>query len=77
MTDSKHTPKKLSGEDLIFLTEAVFAVSEGLGTIETRKQFLSSKDKVARLMDLHDRYPNDLVEQAMENIKEVVFSQGE
>lgn len=68
---------KLSGEDLIFLTEAVFAVSTELGTNESRANFLSNKDKVARLMDLHERYPENLVEQAMDSIKEVVFSQGE
>lgn len=68
---------KVSGEDLIFLTEAVFAVSTGLGTNETRAKFLSNKDKVKRLMDLHDKYPNDVVEEAMDRLKEVVFSQGE
>jgi hypothetical protein len=71
------TQPKLSGEDLIFLTEAVFAVSSGLGTNETRAKFLSNKEKVRRLMDLHDKYPNDVVEQAMNRLKDVVFSQGE
>ena len=68
---------RLSGEDLIFLTEAVFAVSSGLGTNETRAKFLSNKEKVRRLMDLHDKYPNDVVEEAMNRLKDVVFSQGE
>lgn len=68
---------KVSGEDLIFLTEAVFAVSSGLGTNETRAKFLSNKEKVRRLMDLHDKYPNDVVEEAMNRLKDVVFSQGE
>ena len=68
---------KLSGEDLIFLTEAVFAVSSGLGTNETRAKFLSNKEKVRRLMDMHDKYPNDVVEEAMDRLKDVVFSQGE
>jgi hypothetical protein len=71
------TQPKVSGEDLIFLTEAVFAVSSGLGTNETRAKFLSNKEKVRRLMDLHDKYPNDVVEQAMHRLKDVVFSQGE
>jgi hypothetical protein len=71
------TQPKLSGEDLIFLTEAVFAVSSGLGTNETRAKFLSNKEKVRRLMDLHDKYPNDVVEEAMNRLKDVVFSQGE
>ena len=70
-------PVRLSGEDLIFLTEAVFAVSSGLGTNETRAKFLSNKEKVRRLMDLHDKYPNDVVEEAMDRLKDVVFSQGE
>jgi hypothetical protein len=77
MTDSNHTPNKLSGEDLMFLTEAVFAVSSGLGTNESRARFLSNKEKVARLMEIHDKYPNDLVEQAMSNIKQLVFNEGE
>jgi hypothetical protein len=68
---------KLSGEDLIFLTEAVFAVSSGLGTNESRARFLTNKEKVARLMEIHDKYPNDLVEQAMSNIKQLVFNEGE
>lgn len=68
---------KLSGEDLMFLTEAVFAVSSGLGTNESRARFLSNKEKVRRLMDLHEKYPNDLVEQAMDNIKQLVFNEGE
>jgi hypothetical protein len=68
---------QLSGEDLIFLTEAVFAVSSGLGTNETRAKFLSNKEKVRRLMDMHDKYPNDVVEEAMNRLKDVVFSQGE
>jgi hypothetical protein len=68
---------RLSGEDLMFLTEAVFAVSSGLGTNETRAKFLSNKEKVRRLMDLHDKYPNDVVEEAMNRLKDVVFSQGE
>jgi hypothetical protein len=68
---------KVSGEDLIFLTEAVFAVSSGLGTNETRAKFLSNKEKVRRLMDMHDKYPNDVVEEAMNRLKDVVFSQGE
>jgi hypothetical protein len=76
MTQQK-TPLRLSGEDLMFLTEAVFAVSSGLGTNETRAKFLSNKEKVRRLMDLHDKYPNDVVEQAMNRLKDVVFSQGE
>jgi hypothetical protein len=76
MTDGK-TPLRLSGEDLMFLTEAVFAVSSGLGTNETRAKFLSNKEKVRRLMDLHDKYPNDVVEEAMNRLKDVVFSQGE
>ena len=71
------TQLRLSGEDLIFLTEAVFAVSSGLGTNETRAKFLSNKEKVRRLMDLHDKYPNDVVEEAMNRLKDVVFSQGE
>ena len=77
MTDSKHTSNKLSGEDLMFLTEAVFAVSSGLGTNESRARFLTNKEKVARLMEIHDKYPNDLVEQAMSNIKQLVFNEGE
>jgi hypothetical protein len=77
MTDSKHTANKLSGEDLMFLTEAVFAVSSGLGTNESRARFLTNKEKVARLMEIHDKYPNDLVEQAMSNIKQLVFNEGE
>ncbi len=77
MNDSKQTPNKLSGEDLMFLTEAVFAVSEGLGTNESRARFLSNKDKTKKLIEIHDKYPNDLVEQAMHNIRELVFSQGE
>jgi hypothetical protein len=77
MTDSNHTPNKLSGEDLMFLTEAVFAVSSGLGTNESRARFLTNKEKVARLMEIHDKYPNDLVEQAMSNIKQLVFNEGE
>jgi len=76
MTDGKK-PIRLSGEDLMFLTEAVFAVSSGLGTNETRAKFLSNKEKVRRLMDLHDKYPNDVVEEAMNRLKDVVFSQGE
>jgi len=76
MTDGK-APIRLSGEDLMFLTEAVFAVSSGLGTNETRAKFLSNKEKVRRLMDLHDKYPNDVVEEAMNRLKDVVFSQGE
>jgi hypothetical protein len=68
---------KVSGEDLIFLTEAVFAVSSGLGTNETRAKFLSNKEKVRRLMDMHDKYPNDVVEEAMNRLRDVVFSQGE
>ena len=68
---------KLSGEDLMFLTEAVFAVSSGLGTNESRARFLTNKEKVARLMEIHDKYPNDLVEQAMSNIKQLVFNEGE
>ena len=68
---------RLSGEDLMFLTEAVFAVSSGLGTNETRAKFLSNKEKVRRLMDMHDKYPNDVVEEAMNRLKDVVFSQGE
>lgn len=76
-TQGTDKPTKVSGEDLMFLTEAVFAVSEGLGTTESRKKFLGNREKVMRLMELHDKYPNDLVEQAMHNIKEVVFSQGE
>ena len=76
MTDGK-TPVRLSGEDLMFLTEAVFAVSSGLGTNESRAKFLSNKEKVRRLMDLHDTYPNDVVEEAMNRLKDVVFSQGE
>jgi len=68
---------KVSGEDLIFLTEAVFAVSSGLGTNETRAKFLSNKEKVMRLVELHDKYPNDVVEEAMNRLKDVVFSQGE
>ncbi len=68
---------RLSGEDLMFLTEAVFAVSSGLGTNETRAKFLSNKEKVERLMDLHDKYPNDVIEEAMNKLKDVVFSQGE
>jgi hypothetical protein len=71
------TQPKLSGEDLIFLTEAVFAVSSGLGTNETRAKFLSNKEKVMRLMEIHDKYPNEVVEQAMDKLKDVVFSQGE
>jgi hypothetical protein len=71
------TQPKVSGEDLIFLTEAVFAVSSGLGTNETRAKFLSNKEKVRRLMDMHDKYPNDVVEEAMDRLKDVVFSQGE
>jgi len=71
------TQLRVSGEDLMFLTEAVFAVSSGLGTDETRARFLSNKEKVRRLMDLHDKYPNDVVEQAMDKLKDVVFSQGE
>ena len=77
MNDSNHTPNKLSGEDLMFLTEAVFAVSSGLGTNESRARFLTNKEKVARLMEIHDKYPNDLVEQAMSNIKQLVFNEGE
>ena len=73
----QQTPNKLSGEDLMFLTEAVFAVSEGLGTNESRARFLSNKDKTKKLIEIHDKYPNDLVEQAMHNIRELVFSQGE
>jgi hypothetical protein len=71
------TQLRLSGEDLIFLTEAVFAVSSGLGTNESRAKFLSNKEKVRRLMELHDKYPNDVVEEAMNRLKDVVFSQGE
>jgi hypothetical protein len=71
------TQLKVSGEDLIFLTEAVFAVSSGLGTNETRAKFLSNKEKVMRLMEIHDKYPNEVVEQAMDKLKDVVFSQGE
>lgn len=77
MNDSKQTPNKLSGEDLMFLTEAVFAVSGGLGTPESRAKFQSNKDKVDKLIEIYDKYPNDLIEQAMHNIKELVFSQGE
>jgi len=76
MTQQK-TPIKLSGEDLMFLTEAVFAMSSGLGTNETRAKFLSNKEKVMRLVELHDKYPNDVVEEAMNRLKDVVFSQGE
>lgn len=72
-----NTPTKVSGEDLIFLTQAVFAVSSGLGTNETRAKFLSDAEKVRRLMDIHDKYPNDVVEQALDRLKDVVFSQGE
>jgi hypothetical protein len=38
---------------------------------------LTNKEKVARLMEIHDKYPNDLVEQAMSNIKQLVFNEGE
>lgn len=74
---TNHTPNKLSGEDLMFLTEAVFAVSSGLGTNESRARFMTDKDKTKKLIELYDKYPNDLVEQAMRSIKELVFNEGE
>jgi hypothetical protein len=76
MTQQK-TPIKLSGEDLMFLTEAVFAMSSGLGTKESRAKFTTNKEKVKRLVELHDKYPNDVIEEAMHRLRDVVFSQGE
>jgi hypothetical protein len=69
--------QRVSGEDLMFLTEAVFAVSSGLGTNETRAKFLLNKEKVVRFMEIHDKYPKEVVEEAMNRLKDVVFSQGE
>ena len=77
MEERNMTPTKLSGEDLMFLTEAVFAVSNALGTNESRVKFLSDREKVKRFMDMHEKYPKEVIQEAMEKLKDVVFSQGE
>lgn len=76
-TQGTDKPTKVSGEDLIFLTEAIFAVSNGIGTNESRAKFLSDKAKVIRFVEVYNKYPYEVVEEAMHKIRDVVFSQGE
>jgi hypothetical protein len=71
------TKVKVSGEDLMFLTEAVFAVSNSLGTNESRVKFLADRAKVERFIDMYDKYSNEVIHEAMNEIKDAVFSQGE
>lgn len=68
-------PNKVSGEDMIFLIEAVFAVSSGIGTPESRKDFLSNKHKVKRLVEVQSKYDTNTINQTLDQIKTLVFSQ--
>lgn len=71
------TQTKVSGEDLIFLIEAIFAVSSGLGTLESRKAFLSSESKVKKLAEVQAKYSPELIAHTLEQLKETVFKREE
>jgi hypothetical protein len=68
---------KVTGEDMIFLIEAVIAVSTGIGTKESQNAFLNNESKVRRLVEVQDRYSTDTIRNALDSIKETIFSGGE
>jgi len=65
---------KVTGEDMIFLIEAVIAVSSGIGTKESQNAFLNNESKVRRLVEVQDRYSTDTIRNALDSIKETIFS---
>lgn len=68
---------KVTGEDMIFLIEAVIAVSTGIGTKESQNAFLNNESKVRRLIDVQTKYSNDTIRNALDSIRETIFSEEE
>lgn len=64
--------KTMSGEDTLFMLEAVLAVS---GTKEVRAQFMLDPRKASRLIAINELYGKDVVEQTLTKLKEVVYEQ--
>lgn len=66
------TVKTMSGEDTIFMLEAILAVA---GTEETKAQFMLDPRKAGRLIAIRQLYGKDVVEQTIDKLKGVVYEQ--
>lgn len=66
--------KTMSGEDTLFMLEAILAIA---GTDETRAQFVLDPKKNARLIMIRHLYGKEVVDQTIEKLKQTVFNQGE
>lgn len=63
--------KTMSGEDTLFMLEAILAVA---GTQETKAQFMLDPRKASRLIAINELYGKDVVEQTLTKLKEVVYA---
>ena len=63
--------KTMSGEDTLFMLEAILAVA---GTQETKAQFMLDPRKASRLIAINELYSKDVVEQTLTKLKEVVYA---
>ena len=64
--------RTMSGEDTIFMLEAILAVA---GTEETKAQFMLDPRKAGRLIAIRQLYGKDVVEQTIDKLKGVVYEQ--
>lgn len=62
--------KTMSGEDTIFMLEAILAVA---GTAETKAQFVLDPRKASRLIAIRQLYGKDVVDQTINQLKGVVY----
>lgn len=63
--------KTMSGEDTLFMLEAILAVAD---TQETKAQFMLDPRKASRLIAINELYGKDVVEQTLTKLKEVVYA---
>jgi len=68
----KSKVKTMSGEDTLFMLEAILAVA---GTDETKAQFMLDPRKSSRLIMIRQLYGKDVMEQTIDKLKEVVYEQ--
>lgn len=71
-TKGENQMKTMSGEDTIFMLEAILAVA---GTEETKAQFMLDPRKASRLIMIRQLYGKDVVEQTIDKLKGVVYEQ--
>lgn len=65
------TVKTMSGEDTLFMLEAILAIA---GTNETMTQFVLDPRKTSRLIAIRELYGKEVVDQTIDKLKQTVFN---